>query len=107
MRRGGFSIVLVLVIVVLAIVGISAGAYYFLKISGQNTNTTYMPGNNSILPTPVVSTNSNTFNITSGFSSVPLSNSDTAGSLQQDLNNTKINSPDADINQLNSAASSL
>ncbi len=105
-RRAGFSVVLVLVIVILLVVGVSAAAFYFLKFGqGQTVGNTVQ--NAYIPPTPVPYTNSNTFNITSGSSSVPLSNSDTTGSLQQDLNNTKINSPDADINQLNSATSSL
>ncbi|HEX6977615.1 MAG TPA: hypothetical protein VF185_04680 [Patescibacteria group bacterium] len=106
-KQEGFSIVLVLVIVVLVIVAISAGAYYFLKISGQSSNATYMMGNNSILPTPVPPAYTNTFKTNIGSSNAPLTPLDDTNSLLQDLNNTKVNSADSDIEQLNSAASSL
>lgn len=69
----------------------SAGAYYFLKLRGQQ-----------YIPTQPVQT----YNYASP-TPVPISKSDITTDIQKDLNTTTVNPVDSSLNQLDAASKSL
>ncbi len=84
-------VIMLLIGAVALIIVASAGAYYFLKLKGQQ----YVPAQpvqtyNSVSQTPP-----------------PISKSDKTTDIQKDLNTTIVNPVDTDLNKLDAASKSL
>ena len=90
MRQKGITPVLILVVVSALILLGSAGAYYYLKMSGGSL---YIPKTTTPTPLPPGET--------------PISNYDDSGTLQSELDATQSDSAEGDIQELETSASSL
>lgn len=92
-RNSGFAPVLILVLLAVLIVVAAAGSYYLLKRAGK------APGGFS-LPFPTATSQPNG-------SPEPVSDSTDIDVIEKEINQTDVGSPDTDLKNLDSSASSL
>lgn len=94
-NKKGYSVIIVILILLVLILVVSGASYYLLKSTGQAPQ----------LPSPYSSTQDTPAEAET--EPAPLTDSDDLDTLEEEINNTLIGSPDDDIDSMESDASSL
>lgn len=96
MKSKGFSQIFILLLLVILIIFASAASYYILKASGKAPKQGLIK---TLIPSSQISTTPTPSDV--------VSDSDEVETIESELENTDIGSPDADIKELETSASSL